>query len=368
VAAALWVAGSANVGAGPVRFAEPMLEPGPLLLWDATWTLRSSVGYRDNPSFAHTFREPSPFESLGVEWLVIRPPTDGNLFYLFFSGEDRRYFHSPDVPLEETFITSAQFTHTAASGWVTGLGFQHFYADQVFDLSNDSNGFGTARARGHSLILTPSLRRESDGWSLEFDPTASLQYYGQPLDNYREFAPKLKLARAYGHKSSFELAIGESYRLYDTTRLLAVDGTALPGTSEQLTTRFVEAQWRQWWGAPHQWRTTLKAHAARSEDNGSGYFDHDKLAASAQVQYAAGHWLAEVTTRVSRYDYPVQTPDVATGGHRHREELAVEVRLEYRWNRHLKSIASAEWQRSLANTSYDDFSVKTIQTGLEWEF
>ena len=356
------------VVAGPISFAEPMLEPSPMLLWDSTVTLRSSMGYRDNPSLAHSFREPSPFETLGVEWLVIRPPTDGNLFYIFFSGEDRRYLHAPDVPMEETFITSAQFTHTGNSGWVTGLGLQHFYADQVFDLSSDNNGFGTARARGHSLILRPSLRREWGGWSLEFEPGASLQYYGEPLDNYREFAPKLKLTRAYGYKSSFELALGESYRLYDTTRLLTADGTALVGTNEQLTTRFAEALWRQMWGSAHHWRTTLKAQFARSEDNGSGYFDHDKLAASAQLRYTAGRWLAEAIGRVSRYDYPVQTADTTTSGHRRRDEFGAELRLEFRWTRHLKSVAAAEWQRSAANTSYDDFSVKTVQTGLELEF
>jgi hypothetical protein len=354
--------------AGPFQKGPEMLEPSPFLLWDSTWTIRAGGGYRDNPTIANTFREPSGFANLGIDWMLLRPPTDNNQFYLFFSGDDRRYVNAPDIPFEETFITSAQWTHTTPSGWGGGLGFIHFYADQVFDLSNENNGFGTARARGHTLILKPLLKRELDTWAVELEPAVSLQYFGQPLDDSREFAPKLKLTRTYGYKSSVELSLNAGRRFYDTTRLLAADGTPISGTHEQLTTRGAEVQWRHWWGAGHHWRTTLRAQASRSDDNGSGYFDHDKWAAYAQLRYVQGRWNAELTTRAARYDYPMQPDGTSTGAHRQRDEVTAELKVEYQWTKHLKSVASAERQRSAANTSFDDFSVTTVQGWLEWEF
>ena len=372
-AAALGIAGTGACltvegASGGWTPAVPMLEPSPLILWDSTWTLRTGGGYRDNPSFAHTFREPSGFAATGVDWMLIRPPTDGNLFYLFFTGDDRRYFHAPDVPLEETFITSTQWTHTTPEGWAGGVGFTHFYADQVFDLSSDNNGFGTARARGHTLILKPLARRELGSWTVELEPAVSLQYFGQPLDNYREFAPRAKLTRTYGYKSSVELSLGAGRRFYDTTRLLTADGFAVSGTHEQLTTKLAELQWRHWWDEGHHWRTTLRTQASRNDDNGSGYFDYDKWAASLQVLFTRNRWQFEAVGRVARYEYPVQLSGSTAGDHRHRDELNAELKTSYQWTKHLKSVASAEWQRSVANTAFDDFSVGTLQTGLEWEF
>ena len=346
----------------------PMLEPSPLLLWDSTWTLRTGGGYRDNPSIAHTFREPSGFASTGVDWMLIRPPTDGNLFYLFFTGDDRRYLHAPAVPLEETFITSTQWTHSSPGGWSTGIGLTHFYADQVFDLSSDNNGFGTARARGHTLILKPVTKHETNGWSVELEPAVSLQYFGQPLDNYREFAPRMKLSRNYGYKSSIDVSVGAGRRFYDTTRLLTADGVAVAGTHEQLSTKFAEIQWRHWWDEGHQWRTTLRTQASRNEDNGSGYFDYDRWAGYAQLQFTRGRWQVEAIGRVARYEYPIQLSGSTAEDPRHRDEITAELKAGFGWTKHLKSVASAEWQRSVANTAFDDFSVTTFQTGLEWEF
>jgi hypothetical protein len=239
----------------------------------------------------------------------------------------------------------------------------------VFDLSNENNGFGTARARGHTLILKPLLKRELNLWTVELEPAVSLQYFGQPLDDSRELAPKLKLTRTYGYKSSVELSVNAGRRFYETTRLLTADGTPISGTHEQLTTRGAEVQWRHWWGAGHHWRTTLRAQASRSDDNGSGYFDHDKWAAYAQLALRAG--TLDRRTHYARGPVPstpcspMAPPPVRTA---QRDEVTAELKVEYQWTKHLKSVASAERQRSAANTSFDDFSVTTVQGWLEWEF
>ena len=118
-----WLAASL-LRAGPVEFASPMLEPGPFLLWDTTFTVRGGGGHKDNPSyapdFARSFREPGAFMALGAEVLLLRVPTDGNSFFLFFTGDDRRYFDAPDVRKEQTFVTQAQFKHEG-TGWTTSL-------------------------------------------------------------------------------------------------------------------------------------------------------------------------------------------------------------------------------------------------------
>ena len=96
--------------AGPISFAEPMLEPGPFLLWDTTFTLRAGGGHKDNPTYAPTFREPAGFMSLGADLLLLRLPTEGNSFHLFFTGDDRRYFGAPNARKEQNFVTQAQLS------------------------------------------------------------------------------------------------------------------------------------------------------------------------------------------------------------------------------------------------------------------
>ena len=360
------------LSAGPFEQSVPMTEPGPFLLWDTSLTLRSGGGHADNPTYAPSFREPSGFMVLGADLLVLRLPSDGNSAYLFFTGDDRRFFSAPSVRKEQTFATQAMLKHEWTD-WTGTLTAQHLYADQAFDLSEEGSGTnapvqGHVQARGHGLGIRPALRRSlGDGWWSEGEVGFARQYFGEPLDGYGERSMKLTLGRLYAPKCSLELALAGSLRLYDDSALLAADGSYLAGTREELATRAVEGIWRHTWGAKGRWRTVLRGSATRVEDNGQGYFDHDKLSSSAQVQFESGRWTAKLTGKFVRFTYAVQQVPAPGSGARARDEVTAEARLEYRLRPQLKCVAIVSEERSLGNSVFDTFSARTVSAGLEWD-
>ena len=366
---ALVLVSNCQLCAGPVQFATPMLEPSPFLLWDLALTLRGGGGYKDNPSYAGTnvFREPSSFESIGAELLVTHLPTDGREFYLFFTGDDRRYFDAPDVRKEQVFTTQAQFKQTVAD-WTYSLAGQHFYADQVLDLSDQSSGFGVAQVSGNTLSLTPALRRTWNGnWWLEGELNLSRQYFGGDLDSYWEGTPRLTLGHDYGNKSQVKLSLSVAGRPYDNSTLLDTSGNFLPDTHQELLRRSARLTWKHVWDAERHWQTTLQGSASRLEDNGVGYADYDKFAAVAELQFESGRWLAAVKGGFARSAYAVQRTDGLSGDLRQRDEVNVDARLEFRLGKKLKLVGSYEFERSLANVSFDLYTVNSFFGGLEWE-
>lgn len=360
------------LSAGPFERSVPMTEPGPFLLWDTSLTLRSGGGHADNPTYAPSFREPSGFMALGADLLVLRLPSDGNSGYLFFTGDDRRFFGAPSVRKEQTFATQGQLKHEWTD-WTGTLAFHHLYADQVFDLSEQGSGTnapvqGHVQAIGHTLGIRPALRRSlGDGWWAEGEVGFARQYFGEPLDGSGERSMKLTFGRLYAPKCSLELALAGSLRLYDDSALLAADGSYLAGTREELATRAIEGVWRHTWDAEGRWRTVLRGSATRVEDNGQGYFDHDKLSASAQVQFGSGRWTAKLTGKFVRFTYAVQQVPAPGTGARARDEVTAEAKLEYRLRPQLKCVVVLSEEHSLGNSAFDTYSARTVSAGLEWD-
>lgn len=353
---------------GPVEFATPMLDPSPFTLWDVSLTLHGSGGHKDNPTYAgNRFREPSSFAGLGADLTVFRLPTDGNHFFFTFSGDDRRYFDALDVRKEQTFLSLAQFQHESGD-WSWFLTGQHFFADQVLDLSDQSLGSGFARAAGHNLSLLPALRRQlGDQWWLQAGINLARQYYGGVLDDYWEYTPRLTLGKTYGHQSSLEFSLSGSHRAFDNSALLNAGGGILPGSHEELTVSGLDFVWGHYWDAGRHWRTRLKGAAQQHRDNGEGYEDFDRLAASAEVLFTSGRWQASLSGSYKQVSYAVQPGDAGGAGSRRREEIDVEVRLEYQLRPKLKLILDGELELSFANVSSDIYTARTVSLGLEWE-
>ena len=107
---------------GPPEFPTPMAEPSPFLLWDATLSLRTSAGFNSNPSLAYLgeFRQPAAYFEYGGDLMFYRVPTDGDSVYIFFSGEDRRYFNVEEVPGQQNFLSQFKYEHESPSWWNAG--------------------------------------------------------------------------------------------------------------------------------------------------------------------------------------------------------------------------------------------------------
>lgn len=353
---------------GPPEFAPRLVEPNPLLLWDALVETRAGFGYDDNPTLAHQFREGSGFSNLGLDLIVLRAPVDGREFRFFFSGDDRRYWNAPDSPISATYLSRGEWSITTEP-WTLRLSLQHFFVDEVVDLSDQTVGFGVARAQGHSLSIFPSLRYElNSGWRIEVLTTLEREWFAAPLDGYRAVTPGLDLSREWAPGSSLGLNFAGIWRAYDATPYLTATGDPDGNSTATLVTRRASLAWRQRWEPANRWSTTLQASFERLEDGHSGYYNFGRTVLSGQISWKPTEWLIRLSWRYARQTYPVQPSLNSSDPLRHHQEFSSGLRIERHFGKRWQVWADVHFQRSFSNVVFDAYHQNFMETGIGREF
>ena len=358
---------------GQAASGDPLLEADlpPLSIWSQSVTLRAASGYKDNVLLSHLGAQASAFWLTGLDAMVFRLPTDGREFSFMFSGEDIRYFSSPDADHEQTFFALAQGRVPLGDGWDLGLAAQYFYEDQVLDVSATETGLGTILVRGHGLTLRPGLRRDlGHGVMLEVEFEANRQYLAAPLDDYWEGGPKLALRKSYGNRSEIGLSYEMDRRFYDHRPQLDEFGFELAGTSLAFQTQRTELLWHQNWDHDRHWGSTLRGGVDINRDNSSGYFDFKKYFVSAQMSVDLGTWHFQPRAVFGVYDYDVQVAGFTDTSYflRRKMTLLLNCRVEKQLSRKLKVFGEVENERSQGNEDDDKYRVNRVFGGLSWDF
>lgn len=359
------------VCAGQFKFPTPMEEPSPVLLWDTSLTLRSGGGHNSNPSLAYlsSARKPSAFLEYGGDLMFFRLPAGGDSAYVFISGDDRRYLTADEVPGEQNFIAVANYTHESPSWWRAGSTFSYVYLHQYLDLSEIDSGVGTARVRGNNLNFKPMVGMTwKTNWQGQLELPVSRQFFSGTAGDFLDLGPLLTFTRRLDRGSQVSLAYGWTRRAYDDTPFLTPDEPSGFGELEILRYNNVNLRWQQNWDADKHWSTTARFGLTTARDNGSGYYDYDRYRISGTVRYERKRWTLLIEGGVTWTDYLVQTVSETDSSLRYQHHLFASIRLEYLLWESLKWNAAFAYERSTGNLNADNYLVRTVSTGLEWEF
>lgn len=368
---------------GPITFNPPSDTPGPFALWDFSTSLRADVGHRENVLLSATNLHSSGFITLGGDLFLFRLPVDGTSFNVLFSAEDRRYANAadgstngPGASKEQTFLTHASLRKPLANQWTVSLKALHLYADQVFDASYEVDtastlevGLGTIQAQGHHLALTPALRRDfGPGFWGELSTPIIRQYYRAPISSFWEGGPKLTVGWSYRTNSSVEILLSAMRRPYDDRFQISRIGAANPNLSLTTDDLKAEVAWRHTWDAESRWQSVARLFYVHRVENGSGWFDMDRLGTILSGSYRISKWTFRGTARWLTFDFPLQRAspfDLAT---RTRDELEFDGRIEYRL--HEKWLLNVAYQNEhiRSNVPLDDYRANTVSAGIEFEF
>lgn len=341
----------------------------PISLWDVSVNVRVGAGYKDNVTLSRFGAEASPALMSGLDLLVFRLPTDGAELSFMFSGDDTRFLSAQRTDKEQTFFALGQLKADCASGWGGGLAVEYLYLDQVLDASTLDYGTGSIQARGHGLILSPTIcRRLGAASTLELAFPVNRYYYVWPLDDYWEGGPRLALKHEYGWRSELEVSYELARRLYDNRWQASAAGELLPDTGLEFLLQRAQAAWRHHWDQNRHWRSTTKLGVEINQDNGSGYFDYRRYFVSEQLRFRAGGWELRARGALSFYDYALQTVSATNPAKRNKMLLTASFRAEKSLAKKLKLFAEFEHERALANITYDAYRGNTVCCGLDWEF
>ncbi len=348
-----------------------MAEPSPFLLWDATLSLRTSAGFNSNPSLAYLgeFRQPAAYFEYGGDLMFYRVPTDGDSVYIFFSGEDRRYFNVEEVPGQQNFLSQFKYEHESPSWWNAGGTFVWMYANQVIDLSDLDNGVGTAQVQGQTVILRPSLSaRVGTNWLAAIELPLMRQKLSEPADGYSEVGPQVMLTRKLPNSSTASIGYSWTWRPYDDSPLLTPGGEIIPGSIERLRYNSVNLRWQQNWDREKRWRTTVFGGVTAARDNGLGYYDYNRFRVGASAQYRVGRWTLSVDGGAGWYNYIEQTIAPEETALRERREFSTGGQTAFDITETIQWVMRFTWETSISNIPQDTYNATTASAGLEVEF
>ncbi|MDB6037602.1 MAG: hypothetical protein JWM99_1443 [Verrucomicrobiales bacterium] len=338
-------------------------------LWTRTFDFRTGAGYKDNVLLGHYQKEGSGFWFGGVDIFILRIPVDGTQVSLFLSADDKRYFSTPAIDHEDLALLNFEVKRDLTHGWNAGAGVQYLYQDQLFDTSISETNREVIPVVGHAFQLTPFVRKDLPGrFFVEGRLQMLRQYLQQPLDDYWQGGAKGIVGRQFGYAS--EVAISYEYHQLRYDSRLAVDFEARSLPDRVLAEGQQEGEFslKYYWDPARKWRTWTRLGYQENRDNGGGFFDYRRYAASQQLLFKEGRWELQTGVRWRYYDYLVQKVDFNNSNHRRLTLIDSNIRLEVKLGKSWKQFSEFEHESSISRQLLDDFQVNTISTGVEFEF
>lgn len=366
------------------------LEPGDLLedlpFWQQFYSLRAGLGYSDNILFSDINKKSTSMLVSGFDATIVRLPLDGTQVNLFASVDDRRYFDGgrvtnslagpvitnriDEVRGERTILAFAQIKHDLSPDWQIGLGERYFYQDQVIDLSATEADLSTLPVQGQQFQTSgEALWHLGENKHVRMEIDWQREIFEQPeVDDYSEYGPQLEFGFDLKKSSAVELSYQIYRRDYDTRREYGTDGTPQADTKLSYLIHTAELEWQYYFDAARQWRLVARGGFVRSDDGASGYFSYDRYSALLQLRYRDANWEAELRGRFSWYQYDHQLSDENSGERRARLMSEVGLRASRRLGKSFKLFGDYTFEQADSNVSYDNYTVNTVSTGIDWEF
>jgi hypothetical protein len=329
----------------------------PLAVWDATARVTAGLGYRDNVLRTSVAPEGSAFLGTSFDASLLRFADSGAYFMLFFLGDDVRYFDAPSVGYEQFFSGVAQGAVPVGTLDELGGKFNYLYQHQVLDVSETEETLTRMLVEGHTLALRPDWRHTfGGGWATRFQ--------GE-LSDYWEASGRLELIRGYGHRSEFLLSGRYGQLWYDSREQFDAAGGSISNTALVYRQEEVGGEWRHYFDEARHWRLTSKIAFMRNQDNGSGYFDYDRLLFSEQLRWQTERWEMSAGVRIGNYRYSVHQVGNEPF---ERSFVSLDARIERRLGKHWLLYALAERDWNTSNDPLDEYDDWMAGGGVGYEY
>jgi hypothetical protein len=340
--------------------------PAPTAVWDTSVRTTTGFGYRDNVLRSSVAPESSAFFNSSADASLLRLAESGAYLSFFVLGDDTRYFDAPSVNYEQFFSADAQAVTPLGTSEELGGQFNYLYQHQVLDVSETEAVLTRMLVDGHSYTMRTYWKHTlKPGWAVQLDATGLRQLYGSGLSDYWEAGGRLSLIRTYGYRSEISVGYQSKNILYDSREEYTSTGAAIPGTSLVYWQNEFGAQWRHHWDKARHWRTTSKFSYLFNRDNGSGYFDYDRVLFNQQVRWSNDRWEFKASARCGWYFYPVEqigNEDLE------RSYVALNLRVERRLGKHWLIYAASEREWNWSNDPVDEYDDWMAGGGLGVEF
>lgn len=353
----------------PSLAAEKLELPEGFPLWQESARVRVGLGYKDNVTLSSFDPQGSAFEITSAELMLFRLPWNNWQFSLMAVGSDARYFDdSVGVDSEQNAAVSSELAWFLGRDWKSSSTLQYLYINQVMDVSTTYGVSTRNQVLGHGLTFKEAVRKDFSPWWTEVTLSGSRYFFQQPLDDYYQFGPLLRLGRYYGHGSEISLQYQFTPLDYDTREQTDSSGTPIAGTHLCYSVQSLELSWQHCWDEQRRWRNHTRVGVEFSEDNGSGYYDYAAWRLAEQLRYRVSKWEASVQASLAYYDFPNQQIEVWNSPQRHRTSLNLTLRAERELAKHWRVYLACDYEKSFSNLAAEEYDATTFSSGVECAF
>jgi hypothetical protein len=336
-----------------------------VVVWESEVLVSEAMGYRNNVLRSSFASENSAFLMTSFDASLMRLSESGSLVMFYLFGEDTRYLDAPSVNYEQFLSGTLQLIQPVGDRNETGLEANYLYQHQIFDASADEVNRERVLVLGHSAYLRPHWKLAMDHWEVQAEGALARQEFEQTLDDYWETEAEVRLTRNYGHRSEVSVGYLPLYRRYDTRLQFGADGFVLPGTELNYWQHEIDGEWRHYWDEARTWRSVTKMSFMANRDNGSGYFDYDRVYLREQLRWKNAHWEVKGSARMGWYYYRKQRVDE---DHRYRSYATVDFRVERRFGEDWVLFGAGEHEWNVSNNPLDEYRSWMVDLGLGYEF
>ena len=345
---------------------EPVDNPRPLAIWEPMGEITTGLGFRNNVLRSSVDNENSAFFMISGDVYLMRYSETGALLVLYLLGEDIRYTDSPSVNYEQFLSGAADISSPLGDRDEVGLLASYLYQHQVVDASATEVDVRRVLVLGHSAALRPRWEHTfNGGWDVRLEGSVLRQIYEHELDDYTEMDRMFSLIYGYGHRSEALVSYESTLRYYDTREQYDASGAAIAGTDLIYSQNEIGSVWRHYWDADRYWRTSSKLSYMLNRDNGSGYFNYERLLFRQQVRWDNGTWNIKANARFGGYFYPIQK---IGNEDRTRSYALLDVRIERKLNKYVMLFAAGEHEWSMSNDPLDEYRSWMASGGIGVEF
>jgi hypothetical protein len=338
----------------------------PVAVWDVSVRAEIGAGYKHNVLLTSVAPESSAFVSVAADASFIRLSESGSEWTMFFLGQDMQFTDVPSVDGERFASGMIQFVHPLSLPSKLGIELYTLYQNQVMDVSESETNLARMLVEGVDILLTPKWYYTlGAGREARCELFGGPQLYAGDLDGYWQTGAKLALVQTYGNKSELSLSSQFANWIYDSREQADATGASIPGTTMAYWRPEISGQWRHHWDTQRRWTSTTRLSWLWNVDNGSGYWNYDRLTFSQRLRWRPDRWEVVAGARLGWYFYDVQTV-----GQEHRERFyaTLDFRAERRLSKRWFVYASAEADWNWSNEPLDTYSDWTVGAGFGAEF
>ena len=333
--------------------------------WFPSYSGEIGVGYSDNPLYGPYIQNDSSYLESSLEGFFMRQVDPQQFTYFYFYGEGKVFEELPEI--QSTSILLGQFDHAYTPGGSTstyGFRLRHVYYNQGFDFSELGLPYSIKMTSNKSEVI-PYLSLELlEDLTSSIEILAGKEDFAEVTEDNRDYKISFLLKGSSGSIDWQINATGQEKK-YEDRKMRNQDGSQMSDQSMSTRRKGSTLSVKKNYDGPFFVSVSSKFSWSSLQDDGGGYFDHEKISFSLSQETRLNEWNMEVEASGSRFSYDYRV--VENGEKFVRKTIRINSQFTRSISKSLGYYLKLSYEQDLSNSLEFEYNSSFLSTGISWE-